>query len=53
MNHELVELSIGFIFIKISNSLISMLNFNKDMSCKFVQSSLINHYFDISITTLI
>ena len=28
-----------------------MLNFNKDESCKFLQSLLINHYFDISITS--
>ena len=25
-----------------------MLNFNKDESCKFVQSLLINHWFDIT-----
>ena len=28
-----------------------MLNFNKDESCKLLQSLLINHYFDISITS--
>ena len=28
-----------------------MLNFNKDESCNFLQSLLINHYFDISITS--
>ena len=28
-----------------------MLNFNKGESCKFLQSLLINHYFDISITS--
>ena len=41
MNYELDELSIGFVFIKISNSPISMLNFNKEIKivyCKCVQS---------------
>ena len=28
-----------------------MLNFNKDESCNFLQSLLINHYFDLSITS--
>ena len=28
-----------------------MLNFNKDESCRFLQSVLINHYFDLSITS--
>ena len=36
LNYELVELSIGLTFIEISNLPISMLNFNKDASCKFV-----------------